>query len=136
MNRKLLSFALVTLLCLSLTGIANATNIPQIVDPKNYPVVWTEEVYSNSAAAITSGYVVIWDFDSSTGDYEDKCNWIKVSDAADSIWTAGVMITESCAVNAICVIAVRGPIGVYKANASTVTQNTVVSSTATGGLVD
>ena len=86
--RKLL---LSILAVLFIVGIANATSIPVGVDPKNYPAVWTEAVYNGSGSSITSGYIVQWDFDASTGDFADQCNWVKLNATDEGVWQAGVV---------------------------------------------
>jgi len=124
---------------LLMVGVVNADAIPNAVDPKNYPIVWISDVYLNAATAVTSGYIVQWDFGSSdvtVTDYDDRCNWVKLADAADDIWTAGVMVNDSCTAYTNCQIAVRGVVRVKKLNGNTVTTNTPVSTTSSGTVFD
>jgi hypothetical protein len=75
-------------------GVANAANMPMAIDPKNYPEVWTMQVYNGSGSTIVSGYIVQWDFDTSDSteaQNDDRCPWVKLADAASDIWTAGVL---------------------------------------------
>ena len=144
MIKKLFLIALAFLL---IYGIAEATNIPTLVDPKNYPTVWTELVYNgntSNAATIYSGYVVEWDFDSSDSDagtvYDDTCPWVKKANAANDIWTAGVVeFGQDIPYQSVGRIIIRGPavtlmgLNIYTA---TCTVNTVVSSTASGYVAD
>lgn len=140
MNRKLFSIALaISLLCL--TSIAFATNIPQMVDPKNYPTVWTEIVYNGSGSDIATGRVVEWDFDTSDSDagsiFDDMCPWVKSVNAANDVWTAGVtMLTAQSGSAAIPNgstgrIIIRGPAVVHN-NDSPPTVDTVVATTSSG----
>ena len=132
---KKLFLILALLLCF---GIVNsyATNIPTATDPKNYPTVWTELVYNGSGSTIVSGYVAIWDFDTSDSDagtmFDDTCPWVKLADAADSIWTAGVVpLGQNIANGDVGRIIIKGP-AVVASFTQTTTVNTVVSTTATG----
>jgi len=121
-----------------MVGVANAAGIPQSVDPQNYPIVWTEDVYNGSSSAITSGYVVQWDFDTSDvteSTYDDRCNWVKKADAADDVWTAGVMLTDSCAAYTNCSIAIRGPVRAIT-DETVPTVNTTCGTAADGKVTD
>ena len=129
---------LIALAFLLIYGIAEATNIPALVDPKNYPTVWTELVYNGNttnAATIYSGYVVEWDFDSCDVDnnvYDDMGMWVKKANAADDIWTAGVVeFGTDILYQSVGRIVIRGPAVVYN-GASAPTVNTIVSATANG----
>jgi len=109
--RKLFLFVVLALLLTF--GVANATNIPQMVDPKEYPTVWTEVVYNGSGSTIYSGHIVQWDFetsDSSINYNDDMCMWIATADAASDIWTAGVVpVGNNIANGAVGAIIIRGP---------------------------
>ena len=131
------------ILALLLTvGVANATNIPQISDPKNYPIVWTEVVYNGSGSTITSGYVVQWDFDTSDSDagteFDDVCPWVKLADAASDIWTAGVVPLGQNILNTdVGRIVIKGPTAVYRGvNGTALTVDTVCETSATGLVQD
>lgn len=118
-------------------GIANATGIPDSVEPKNYPVVWTETVYNGTSASISSGLIVIWDYDTSDSDvssnYDDMCPWIKMPTEADDIWTAGVTIYgKDIASKTTGQIIIKGPAFVVTGASGTV--NTLIGSTATTGV--
>lgn len=137
--KKISLLVLALLLCF---GVVNsfATNIPQVTDPKNYPTVWTELVYNGSGSTISSGHVAIWDFDTSDSDagtyYDDTASWVKTCDAADSIWTAGVLpLGQDIANGDVGRIIIRGP-AVVVSRANTTTVNTVVSGTTSGECVD
>lgn len=126
---------------LFLIGVANATNIPMNTEPKNYPVVWTEEVYAN--AAVTSGYVVQWDFetsDSSTDVYDDMCPWVKTVATAESPWTAGVCpLGQNIAAGGTGSIIIRGPTPVYMGHilgTTTCTADDFVGSSSAGVVLD
>lgn len=94
MKKLLLASLAVLLMC----GIANATGIPQAVEPVNYPTVWTEDVYNGTATAIGTAQVVIWDFDTSDSNidiYDDMCPWVAVTEISQDPWTAGVTLTQT-----------------------------------------
>ena len=124
-------------------GVANATNIPQMVDPKNYPTVWTELVYNGSGSDIVTGKVVVWDIAASDVDvaaYDGACMWVKVAATAHSVWTAGVttIARESGVSSDIAIsngnvgrIIIRGPAVVHNNN-SAPTVNTIISTTSAG----
>ena len=119
-------------------GVANATGIPVGVDPKNNPIVWTEEVYNGSGSTITSAEVVIWDFDTSDvteGWDDDMCNWVKAPTEADDIWTAGVLpYGRNLADGDVGSIIIRGPAYVMAGASGTVNQ--LIGSEADGQTVD
>jgi hypothetical protein len=123
-------------------GTANATNIPQVTDPKNYPTVWTELVYNGSGSDIATGMCVVWDYDTSDSDagtiYDDTCAWVKTCDDESSPWTAGVTtIGQGIANGAVGRIIIRGPAVVHRAVEGTaVTVNTQVSAGSTGYVED
>lgn len=104
---------LVALAVLFTCGIASATEIQGVVEPKNYPTVWTETVYNGSGAAISSGTIVEWDFetsDSTINWYDDMCPWVQTADGASDIWTAGVLIYgRDLADGSVGQIIIRGP---------------------------
>ena len=140
MIRKYLFIVLALLLTF---GVANvyATNIPQMVDPKNYPTVWTEVVYNGSGSTIYSGYIVQWDFDTSDSDagtiYDDTAPWVKTADSVDDIWTAGVVVMGSNILNGdVGRIIIHGPAVVKMSAAARCTVNTVVSTDAAGMAYD
>ena len=129
--RKIL---LLSLAILFIAAIANATNIPVTVDPKEEPIVWTEMVYNNSAATIVSGYIVKWNFDASdsaTAANDDMCNSIEVG-SANSVWTAGVVPYGNNIANGDTgSIIIRGPAYVYESTTG-VTANQIAFSDASG----
>lgn len=134
-------FLFLVLAILLMAGIANATNIPQMVDPKNYPTVWTEVVYNGSGSTIYSGYVVQWDFDTSDSDagsiFDDMCPWVKTCDSAGDIWTAGVLpIGYNIASGDVGRIVINGPAVVKMTAAAQCTVNTIAEATATGTASD
>ena len=132
-------FLFIVLALLLTFGVANATNIPMGVDPKNEVTVWTETVYNGSGSSITSGYVVQWDFDTSNPDgtwFDDMTNYVKTNATADGPWIAGVATYGNNIANGDTgQIIIRGPAIVYD-NGQTVTADTFVSVTATGLVKD
>jgi hypothetical protein len=129
----------IALAFLLFVGIANATGIPESVDPQNYPVVWTETVYNGSGAAIQSARIVVWDYDtsdSSVNEYDNMCPWIKIAAATDDPWTAGVTIYgQSIADKTAGQIIIKGPTVIEKGASATVNQ-CVGSTASTGKTVD
>jgi len=141
---------LFVILALLLTyGVAQATNIPMVVDPKNYPTVWTELVYNGSGSNIATGLVVMWDFVTSDSDasavYDDMCPWVKLA-TGDGPMTAGVttIAREVGASTNIAIsngnvgrIIIHGPAVVHRTTQGTaVTLETFVSGDSSGGVVD
>ena len=129
-------YLFIVLALLLVYGVANATNIPMVTDPKNYPTVWTELVYNGSGSEIATGMVVEWDFDASDSDagtiYDDMCSWVQLSDAANNVWTAGVTtIGQAIANGSVGRIIIRGPAVVHN-NGTPATVNTVCASTSGG----
>lgn len=136
MIKKFLFIALAILL---VTGIAEATNIPMGVDPKNEPIVWTETVYNGSGAEIVSGYVVQWDFDTSNPDgtwFDDMTAYVKLNATADGPWIAGVVpYGQNIANGNTGQIVIKGATIAYD-NGQTVTADSFVSATAAGLVYD
>lgn len=130
--KRILSLSLALLL---FVGVASATNIPTAIDAKNRPIVWTESVYNNSSTAIGTGLVVQWDFDSSDvtpNYYDDMCPWVKTTDAADDIWTAGVTSeTKGIAAKSEGTIIILGPAIVDNGGVE-LTANGLVSANSNG----
>lgn len=129
-------FIFVILALLLTIGVANATNIPQAVDPKNYPTVWTELVYNGSGSTIGTGMSVVWTFDACDSDagtiYDDTGMWVQTAGAAHSPWTAGVTsISHSIANGDVGRIIIKGPAVVHNNN-SAPTVNTIISTTSAG----
>jgi len=119
-------------------GVANATNIPQMVDPKNYPTVWTELVYNGSGSDIATGRVVVWDFSSCDSDagtmYDYTGMWVKTSTAAHSVWTAGVTTPGHGITNGeVGRIVIKGPAVVQNGvSPAPPTVDTIISTTSAG----
>lgn len=128
-------YLLIIALAFLFIGNVCADGIPTAADPKNQPSVWTQTAYF--AAACTSGYTVIWDFDSATtSGNEDMCMWAKQANVADSPWTAGVApIDNNISAGSAADIIVKGPAHVYNA-ASAPTVNTFVSTGTSGQVAD
>jgi hypothetical protein len=128
---------LVVFALLLMVGVANATNIPQMVDPKNYPTVWTELVYNGSGSTIQSATIVEWDFDTSDVDenqYDDMCSWVKVANGASDIWTAGVVPWGKTIANGdVGAIVIRGPTFVLEYSTSPAA-NEICATSADGGV--
>ena len=131
--RKILFSLLAVLL---LVGVANATEIQSSVQPKDYPTVWTETVYNGSGSEIVSGYIVQWDFDTADSVidyYDDMCPYVKLCDAVDDIWQAGVVVYGKSIPNgANGQIIVKGP--AYVISSAAMSVNTLGSSDASGKL--
>ncbi|MBU0598896.1 hypothetical protein KKF61_08000 [Patescibacteria group bacterium] len=134
--KRLLSILLVAGLFLGVTAVAFSDSIPQVTDPKNVPIVWTQSVYNGSGSDIATGVIVQWDFDTSDPDgtfYDDQTNYVKLADAAGDIWTAGVVPFDKGIANGEQgVIIVRGPCPVKEAAGTTVVVNTIVETDANG----
>jgi hypothetical protein len=135
-------FIFVILALLLTIGVANATGIPLVTDPKNYPTVWTELVYNGSGSDIATGVIVLWDFDTCDSDagsiYDDTGSWVKLDDDESSPWTAGVTrIGQGIANGATGSIIIKGPAVVHlPAGETAVTVNTFVSSNGGGKVID
>lgn len=136
--KKLFFFLALLLVC----GSASAANIPTAVDAKNYPIVWTESVYNGSGSNISTGRVVVWDFDTSDSDastyYDDICNWVKVTATANDPWTAGVVPIDNGILNGERgIIIIKGPAVVYDGTGYDVlTANDIVASSTTSGAIE
>lgn len=132
--KKLLFIALALLL---LVGVANAAGIPIAVDPANYPEIWTTQVYNNSSSALTSGRVVIWDFNSVTSpaEYTDRLNYVTTSTSADDIRIAGVVVSPSIAASGgIGAICIKGPVYALAADSTdALTASQAVGTTTVAG---
>ncbi len=130
-------FLFIVLALLFVTGVARATNIPQMVEPKNYPTVWTELVYNGSASEIVSGYVVDWDFtssDSSENQYDNMCPWVKLNATTLGVWQAGIVTYgKNIAVGDVGSIIIRGP--AYGRVATALTASNLVSGNGSGLLI-
>ena len=142
--RKFLFSILAVLL---VAGIANAANIPTGIDPRDAtgtPEVWTTVVENNYTAAITSKSVVIWDWDTSDSgiseEFDDRLNQITLSATNDNPYIAGVILDDSCAVGALCTMAIKGPVLVRTdcntTGASPLTAGDLCSNSTTVGRVD
>ena len=125
--KKLLFVVLALLLTF---GVANAGQIPMVVDPANYPEIWTTEVYNNSGGALGSGTVVVWDFNSvsSPAEYTDRLNYVTTTSTADDIRVAGVLADNSCPSANTCTMVIRGPFYVTTADST----DAVTASTSVG----
>ena len=102
--RKLL--ALVAILSLGMAGNVWAFHCPE-VSSSSTTYRCTMTVFNDNGSAITSGHTVAWDSDdtdfSTTGS-----PYIIATATADDPYTAGVMLTPSCADQSLCEIVVRG----------------------------
>ena len=110
-----------TILLLGVAGLVNAAGIPTAVDPQNTPEVWTMEVYNAGTAALTSGTVVCWDFNSVTtpAAYTDRVmRVIGTSTTNDDIRVAGVVVDASIPAAGVGTIAIWGPVYALCANSS------------------
>lgn len=101
---------LVALAVLFMAGIAFADGVPTGVDAKNQPAIWTKTVYNSYTSALTSGTVVIWNFDAATGDYADLLPYVTTTTSADSIKVAGVVISDSIEAGGVGEICVYGAV--------------------------
>ena len=129
-------YLLVIALAFLFVGNAYADAIPTATDPKNQPHVWTQSVYC--AAECVSGYVVSWDFDSSTtSGHEDMCMWVVQTTTEDDVKTAGIVpIDYSIAAGATGDIIVKGPAIAAVTGTDTVTAGIILGSTAEGTVED
>ena len=133
---------LISLAILFLAGIAEATGIPVAVDPKNYPVVWTEDVYNGSGDDIATGQIVRWDFDASDSDlssvYDDMCPWVEENDELDNVWIAGVtLITKGITNGDTGQIIIKGPAVVDDgAGSSVLTAGQICGAAVDGTVAD
>ncbi len=111
MNKKILTLAV--LFSFVITGLAFATQIPQAVDPKNAATVWTEQVYNGSGSAIATGVVVEWDHDTADPSgtfFDDMAPYVKIVGTDESVWTAGVTLTDGAIANGeVGTIIIWGP---------------------------
>ena len=135
--KKIILFSLAILFIAG--GVAFATDIPVTVDPKNYPTVWTEQIYNGSGATIVSGYIVEWDHataDSTENEFDDMCPYVQLCDAAGDVWTCGVVPYGDSIPNASTgTIIVKGPAYVYEGT-NGVTANAICESDASGRAQD
>lgn len=136
--RKILFLTLAVLFIT--VGICQATNIPTTVDPKNYPTVWTEQVYNGSGATIVSGYIVEWDHATSDSDagtaYDEMCPWVQLCDGEADVWTAGVLPYGHSILNGnVGAMIIRGPTYVIEGSTG-VTANKIAESDSTGHAQD
>lgn len=132
--KKILFLSLALLL---VVGVANAANIPKTVDPANHPEVWVTQAYSNSSTDVTSGWVVVWDHNSSSSPaaFTDRLPYVNVTTSADDIWTAGVVLNGNVAsAGDVVSIAIWGPVYALTADSSdAVTAGDLVGSYTTAG---
>jgi len=137
MNRfKIFSLAILSIFVMA--GFALASGIPQVTSPKNYPTVWTEQVYNGSGSDIATAQVVIWDFDtsdSSINDFDDMCPWVATTTTASDPWTAGVTLTNQGINNGDTgTIIIKGPaVCDDGAGRSNTTADDIVGTTTTAG---
>ena len=118
-------YLFIVLALLLMFGVANAANIPMVLDPQNAPEVWTTEVYNNSGATLTSGMVVVWDSATDTTDasYAYRTSWVTTTSTADLINVAGVVVDGTIVAGDVGTIAIYGPVYTLCAdNADGVTQ--------------
>lgn len=128
-------FALAILLALAGSASAFADGMNQVVSATTVNPRWTVTVFNDTGSAITSGSVVTWDDDDtdlSTSGYP----YIVTSTTADDPFTAGVMLTGSCADQTLCEIQVYGPVDVLANDSSdAVAVDTLVGTTTTAGRI-
>ena len=104
--KKLVLVLAILLMC----GVAQAANIPAMVDPVNSPEVWTTVVFSNeSSTTLDAGDIVKWDIDNSTGDNK---NYILGADSADTHLVAGVVYPADITAGNSGSIAIHGVVPV------------------------
>lgn len=100
--RKLLLSIFALLLVFGLVGTADAY---KAYDPKSGPYVETIPVFNNSGGTLDAGDVVVWQFDSSTGDDDF---YVTTTTTADTNIVAGVVWPTSIGDQAVGSIAVWG----------------------------
>src|SRR3990167_1042748 len=129
-------YLFIVLALLLVVGVANvyAAGIPQGVAPELGPEIWTQEVYNDAGAALTSGTAVVWDYtDSDMYDLDDRKAYVTTTTTADNIAVAGITVTPSCAAGDVCAIAIYGPV---RARATgTVTAGLAIGTSTTAGVV-
>lgn len=122
-------FILTALLALSFAGSAVAAGIPIVVSPTSEPEVWTTSVFNNSGGALTSGTVVIWDWDSSTG---DDLSYVTTTATASSPYIAGVVYQDSIATASVGEIAIRGVVPTKVVDGQCTAGDLIGTGTTTG----
>lgn len=113
-------------------GVAQATNIPGVVDPKNGPEIWVTAVYNNSGGTLDAGDAVVWDIDSSTGDDD---NYVTTTTTAATCNVAGVVWPVDIAASSTGIIAIRGPVSVDVLNSCQTVDGPVCTSTTAGSII-
>ncbi len=127
--RKLLA---VLALLLAGSGVAFADSILQTVGSTTSGAGrLTATVFNDSGSALTSGQVVVWDHDDTEYDGRGYPQ-VTTTATADDEHTAGVVLNGSCPDQALCEIVTRGWASARTA-ASTLTEDTVVSTSTTAG---
>ena len=111
-----------------------AMNCPQVQSATDI-YRCTMEVFNDTGSAVTSNSVVAWDDDDtdfSTSNYP----YILTTTTADDPYTAGVMLTGSCADQTLCEIVVWGPATVRILDSSDdAGVDTLVGTSTTAGQV-
>ncbi len=134
---KKILFSVLALLLLA--GVASAAQIPGVVAPEAFPEIWTTEVYNNysSQSYITSGYVVVWDFNSvsSPAAYTDRLNYVTLTTTADDIRVAGVVLDNSIPYQGTGTIAIKGPVYAYTADSADAVTASQAVATAGGNKI-
>lgn len=126
-------FLLAILLMLGMANAVYADGMNSAVGPTTINPRWTVSVFNDNGSAITSGSVVAWDDDDtdfSTSNYP----YITTTTTADDPYTAGVMLTGSCADQTVCEISVYGPTMTRIADSTdNATVDTLVGATTVAG---
>ena len=104
---KRLFYILLTILLFS--GIAYSANVPEGVDSTAGPEVWLTEVYNNYTTELGVGDLVVWDFDSATGDND---NYVTATTTADTFAIAGIVYPSAIPAVRSGTIAIRGVVAV------------------------
>lgn len=132
-------YLLAIALAFSFIGVTSAAGIPTAVQPQHAPEIWTQEVYNNDTTSLTSGQCVVWDMDKDTTDasYAYRTSWVKISEDADDLLTAGVVVSDSIAATSPGTICIYGPVYTLVADVTgTVTASQAVGTSTVDGMCD
>ena len=126
------SLVLALLLTLGMASNVWAWNCNQVVGSTTVDRC-TATVFNDTGSAVTSASVVAWD-DDDTDFSTTHYPYITTTTTADDPYTAGVMLTGSCADQSLCEIVVYGPATVRIADSSdNATVDTLVGNSTVAG---
>ena len=119
-------------LLLAGSGSAWADSMVQVQDG-TVPNRITATVLNDSGGTIVSGAPVVWDTDDTEYD-NTGYPYITTTTTADDIYTAGVMLTGSCASGQLCEIVTKGW-APTRVSVAALTEDTVVSTSTTASSI-